>query len=707
MYELIVQSSKKKRSIYQINGGAVKLGRLKDNDIILEHGSASREHAMIYLDSDRTKLFIRDMGSTNGTFVNGKKLEGDKELEHNDQVRIGIYIISVVNKAVNGTKKQADKDLSDHTDQALEILIQAVDHFAVLLHDLSLQLFSTPDFDEALDCISNFILQMIDADECQIILEDEVADFFRGIQKRKALDKVVSRRLPVLYQDSTLMEDGSHVETSNILVPVVHNQQISALLYVRNFGPDLEKFEENDLQLVVAVSHQAALRLQQHKYQEELIHNATHDVVTGLPNRQYLLNQLALALARSKRHPDHGFALFFIDIDNFKIINDSLGHLVGDDLLAAFANRLRNCVREVDTIARFGGDEFAILYDDVNDLEEILLIGQRIVEEMTEPYFLHGKEMVMQISVGITYNSQEYETPEEVIRDADIAMYQAKEQDDYSLKIFDQSMHDQLVELLQLQTKLRTAYRQDEFLLNYQPIIALDSGEVIGLEALIRWNSPERGIVLPDEFINRIDSSGLQSSVEYWVMETACSQIALLDRMTSKGLFVSINLSERQIRHPNLMQNVKDTLRKYGLNSKQLWLEVTEQSNITNMEKAISIFQSFQSMGIRLCLDDFGTGYSTLSYLYTFPMDILKIDKSFIHRVLDHQESAKVVKTIVGLAHNLGLKVVAEGVETQEQLEFLRGTGCDYVQGFYFSKPMSAEHVLEFLQESPSAQRSR
>ncbi|MEJ2757241.1 MAG: EAL domain-containing protein [Anaerolineales bacterium] len=701
MYELIVQSSKKKRSIYPVNGGPIKLGRLKDNNIILEHGSASREHALIYLDAEKKKLYIRDMGSTNGTFVNGKKLSGVKELEHNDQIRIGIYIISVVNKTVSGSGSQTDANLSDHTDQALEILIQAVDHFAVLLHDLSLQLFSTPDFSEALEVISNFILQMIDADECQIILEDEIELFLGDIQKRKALDKVVSRRLPVVYQDAAMLDDGSFVETSNILVPVVHDQQISALLYVRNFGPDLKKFEENDLQLVVAVSHQAALRLQQQKHQEELIHNATHDSVTGLPNRQYLLKQLSLALARSKRHPGYGFALFFIDIDNFKIINDSLGHLVGDKLLAAFANRLKSCVREVDTIARFGGDEFAILYDDIDDLEEILLVGQRIVDQMTEPYYLEGKEMVMQISVGITYNSQSYETSEEVIRDADIAMYKAKEQDEYALRIFDQSMHDQFLELLQLQTKLRSAYRQDEFLLNYQPIIALDSGEVIGLEALIRWNSPEKGIVLPDEFIHSIDSSGLQSSVEYWVMETACSQIAQMDKIIPQEIFVSVNLSERQIRHPNLMENVMEILRKYDLDSKRLWLEVTEQSNITNMEKAISIFQSFQSMGIRLCLDDFGTGYSTLSYLYTFPMDILKIDKSFIHRILAHDESAKMVKTIVGLAHNLGLKVVAEGVETREQLEFLRNFECDYVQGYYFSKPQSAEEILNFLMGSP------
>lgn len=701
MYELIIQSSKYKRSVCQVNGGEIKLGRLKESDIVLEHGSASREHAVIHFDLRQEKLFIRDNGSTNGTFVNGKKLEEEKELEHNDQIRIGIYIISVVNKSATTSLTAPNTTDASQTDQALEILIQAVDHFAVLLHDLSLEIFSTTDFHESLECIQNFILQMLDADECQIILKEEIESFLQDIKKQKALDKVVSRRLPVIYRDDSALPDGRVVETSNIMVPVVHNQEISALLYVRNFGPNLKDFESHDLQLVVGVSHQAALLLQQQKYQQELIHNATHDAITSLPNRQFLNKQLSHALARSKRNPHYGFALFFIDIDNFKIINDSLGHLVGDELLAAFANRLRHCVRDVDTIARFGGDEFAILYDGVNDLEEIVLIGQRIVDQMTEPYFIQGKEMVMQISIGITYNSLGYETAEEIIRDADIAMYQAKEQDEYDLKIFDQSMHDRLLELLHLQTKLRAAYKKEEFLLNYQPIMDLQSGEIIGLEALIRWNSPEKGIVSPEEFIHSIDSSGLQSSLEYWVMETACSQVSQMNELLSREYFVSVNLSERQIRHPNLKDMVAEVLQKYNMQPDRLWLEVTEQSNITNMERAISVFREFQSMGICLCLDDFGTGYSTLSYLYTFPMDILKIDRSFVHRVLEHEESAKVVRTIIGLAHNLGLKVVAEGVETPGQLEFLRRTGCDYAQGYLFSRPKGADEILSILVNTP------
>jgi EAL domain-containing protein (putative c-di-GMP-specific phosphodiesterase class I) len=359
-------------------------------------------------------------------------------------------------------------------------------------------------------------------------------------------------------------------------------------------------------------------------------------------------------------------------------------------------------VREIDTIARFGGDEFAILYDGVGDVSEILLIGQRIIDQLTEPYYVNGKELVVSISVGVSYSSIGYQSAEEIIRDADLAMYQAKELDEYSIKIFDQSMHDRMVELLHLQTKLRTAYRRKEFLLNYQPIIELKSGEVIGLEALIRWNSPDQGIVTPDQFINSMDSTGLQSSVEYWVMETACDQLAQLNQVLERDYFVSINLSERQIRQPQLMESVANILRTNNLPSKNLWLEVTEQSNITNMEKAITIFQTFQSMGIRMCLDDFGTGYSTLSYLYTFPMDVMKIDKSFIHRVMEHDESAKVVRTIIGLAHNLNLKVVAEGVETEDQFDFLRSADCDYVQGYYFSKPLGMEEILRFLIHNPN-----
>jgi diguanylate cyclase (GGDEF)-like protein len=700
MFELIIQSAMSKKRVVPVNNGAITLGRLKENNVVLEHGSASRKHAVIEFDSSTEKLIIKDLKSTNGTYVNGKVLNGQKELEHNDQIRIGVYIISVVNRNATRSQPLAD-DSSGATERSLEILIQAVDHFAVLLHDLSLQLYAIPDFSDALDKISDFIIQMIDADDCQIILEHEIESFLSEIKKSKALDKVVSKRLPVIYQDDELV-DGETVDVSCILVPVLHYHDVPALIYVRNFGPDQTNFEEHDLKLVVAASHQAALLLQRHKHQEEIIHNANHDWITGLPNRQFLMKQLALALARSKRSLDYHFAMFFIDINNFKIINDSLGHLIGDEMLKAFAKRLRGCVREIDTIARFGGDEFAILYDGVGDVSEILLIGQRIIDQLTEPYYVNGKELVVSISVGVSYSSIGYQSAEEIIRDADLAMYQAKELDEYSIKIFDQSMHDRMVELLHLQTKLRTAYRRKEFLLNYQPIIELKSGEVIGLEALIRWNSPDQGIVTPDQFINSMDSTGLQSSVEYWVMETACDQLAQLNQVLERDYFVSINLSERQIRQPQLMESVANILRTNNLPSKNLWLEVTEQSNITNMEKAITIFQTFQSMGIRMCLDDFGTGYSTLSYLYTFPMDVMKIDKSFIHRVMEHDESAKVVRTIIGLAHNLNLKVVAEGVETEDQFDFLRSADCDYVQGYYFSKPLGMEEILRFLIHNPN-----
>lgn len=701
MYELIIQSAMSKKYVHQVSAGLITLGRLKENDIVLEHGSASRRHAKISFDQTTERLILRDLKSTNGTYVNGKAINGEKELEHNDQIRIGVYIISVVNRKSTRPLPSPKSNSSGATEQSLEILIQAVDHFAVLLHDLSLQLYAISEFSEALEKISDFIIQMVDADECQIILEDEIEPFLAKIRKKKALDKVVSKRLPVIYNDEAII-DGEVVDVSCILVPVMHYHDVPALIFVRNFEPDHPNFEEHDLKLVVAASHQAALLLQRQKHQEEILHNANHDWITSLPNRQYLMKQLALALARSKRHPDYHFAMFFIDINNFKIINDSLGHLVGDDMLKAFAQRLQGCVREIDTIARFGGDEFAILYDGVGDVTEILLIGQRIIDQLTEPYYIDGKELVVNISVGVSYSSIGYESAEEIIRDADIAMYQAKELDDYSIKIFDQSMHEKMVELLQLQTKLRTAYRRKEFLLNYQPIIDLNSGGVIGLEALIRWNSPDAGIVTPDKFINSMDSTGLQSSVEYWVMETACEQLSEINQVLDQDYFVSINLSERQIRQPQLMETVANILRTNNLPTKNLWLEVTEQSNITHMEKAILIFQTFQSMGIRMCLDDFGTGYSTLSYLYTFPMDVMKIDKSFIHRVMDHDESAKVVRTIIGLAHNLGLKVVAEGVETEEQFKFLLSADCDYVQGYYFSKPLGLEEILSFLVHQPA-----
>ncbi len=701
MWQLIVQSPTTKRFSFDINTANISIGRRDDNDVVLEHSSASRQHAQIRWDEKTETLTLEDLNSTNGTYVNGKLLHGSGQtITHNDQIRIGQFLISIIDKSRIQTSHVEHPSSHSETDSSMELMIQAVDQFAVLMHDLSNQLITTSNHQDAAELLTNFVIQMTNAEECRCYHPGQIEDFIRQFDQNVPIQEVIEQKVPIIFKHT--VNGSQELKESHLVVPVLVNSEIVALLHAKTVGAD-QFFTEHDLQLVVAASHQAALVHQRLKYEEELIYNATHDPVTGLPNRQMLLDHLHRSLARAKRDPSYSFALFFMDLDDFKLINDSLGHLVGDEMLKAIAKRLHSTFRELDTVTRYGGDEFAIIYDGVEDVNEVIVVAQKLIDQMAAPFHISGKDLVVKVSLGATVSTLGYDSPEDIIRDADIAMYQAKELEDIHLKIYDQSMHQKMVTLLHLQNKLRQAFSEDKFFLRYQPIIALQTGKVVGLEALIRWNSDDQGIMTPDQFLPSMDTTGLLSSVEGWVMKTATSQIAWLnDKLDLEpSLSIAINLSEKQIRQPNLFATIEECIQDNNLSPSQLWLEITEQSNITNMSLATEIFTQIRQLGLTLCLDDFGTGYSTLSYLYTFPLDILKIDRSFVHRVIEHEESAKVVRTVIGLAKNLGLRVVAEGVETKEQFEFLRNTECDYVQGFYFSKPLDIADILTLMLKNP------
>jgi diguanylate cyclase (GGDEF)-like protein/PAS domain S-box-containing protein len=429
--------------------------------------------------------------------------------------------------------------------------------------------------------------------------------------------------------------------------------------------------------------------------EQQLVHEALHDALTGLPNRAWFMEELQISLDLVRSHKDRLFAVLFLDLDRFKLINDSIGHMVGDQLLIGIAKRLTQCIRPGDKVARLGGDEFTILLDDIRSASEAVEIADRIQKTLSNPFNVGGYETFTTVSIGIALSSPEYQLPEDFLRDADTAMYQAKSLGKARHVIFDKGMHARAVNLLQLETDLRRAIDRDEFFIEYQPIVELNSGRLTGFEALVRWQHPDRGSVLPERFMAVAEETGFIVPIGQWVLLEACLQMQRWNEKHSpeNPLSISVNLSGRQFGHSNLLEQITQILDVTGLDPRLLKLEITESVVMESVESAAGTLEKLRALGVELSIDDFGTGYSSLSYLHRLPIDTLKIDRSFVSRMAENNENKEIVRTIIMLAKTLGMGVIAEGVETREQAELLRELECECVQGFLISKPIDAEET--------------
>ncbi len=435
--------------------------------------------------------------------------------------------------------------------------------------------------------------------------------------------------------------------------------------------------------------------------EDQLLHDAFHDALTGLPNRALFLDHLKLALARAQRHHDRAFAVLFLDFDRFKIVNDSLGHLTGDQLLVAIAQRLESCLRPGDTVARLGGDEFTILLEDLGDADEAIALAERLQKELTAPFNLNGHEVFTSASIGIARGSFAYQKPEEILRDADAAMYHAKSRGKAQHALFNESMHTRAMKQLQLETDLRHALERREFFLVYQPVVSLQTARLEGFEALVRWRHPERGLISPADFIPVAEETNLIIPLGQWVLDEACRQMHQWQELCRQrlALTMSVNLSGKQLTQSSLIERILQTLHRTGLAPQQLKLEITESVVMENIETATGMLEQLRALGVQLSIDDFGTGYSSLSYLHRLPIDTLKIDRSFVIRMVESNENAEIVRTIVTLAKTLKMSVVAEGVETTEQMERLRRLDCEMGQGYLFARPMEAEAATQLVKQ--------
>jgi diguanylate cyclase (GGDEF)-like protein len=427
-----------------------------------------------------------------------------------------------------------------------------------------------------------------------------------------------------------------------------------------------------------------------------LLFNATHDALTGLPNRTLFLSRLQSVVEHLKRHPQRKAAIIFLDIDDFKVVNDCYGHAIGDLLIKAVSNRLRVCIRSDGTIARMGGDEFTVLVEEVTDPSDAIRVAVRIQSCFAQPFIFEGHEVFKTASIGVALTAPEI-SADGVLQNADIALYRAKDQGKARMELFDNKMHEEVMNRLRLEDKLRYALQNDELRIHYQPIVAIESGEVQGFEALLRWRAGGSEFVPPGKFIAIAEQCGLIVPISAWVLKTACLEAARWAQVcrSEPPIYVGVNISSRHFSHPDFIKHVQDALARSGVDPHSVTIELTESLAMSEAAATEQTMSQLHELGVKLSIDDFGTGYSSLSYLRRFPVDALKIDQSFV-RTMD-AENYSIIRTIIGLARSLDLGVIAEGVETTNQLQLLALAGCASAQGYLFAEAMPAKSVDDFI----------
>ena len=440
---------------------------------------------------------------------------------------------------------------------------------------------------------------------------------------------------------------------------------------------------------------------QRREAQEKLMHMAMHDPLTDLANRTYLLERLKTCVNRVRQSPSQKFVLLFLGCDRFKLVNDSLGHLAGDELLIAITHRLQSLLPENTLLARSGGDEFTVILEHIDCVREAIALVKSLQQEFTKPTVCGQRKIFINFSVGIVLGTEDYATPEQLLRDADIAMHQAKRSGMAKYKVFTAQMHREAISSLQLETDLQLAVKKEEFVLHYQPIVCLQKHQIVGAEALIRWLHPEKGLITPYRFIPLAEETNLIVPLGMWVIREACCQLAHWQKDVQNSflasLDVEINISVQQLTQPNLVEEIETIIQSTGIERQGLKLEITESIFMERVETSQLTLDKLKAHGLELILDDFGTGYSSLEYLQKLPISTLKIDRSFVENLENIPHNKKIVEATINLAHTLGLEVVAEGIETPEQLTILKNLGCDYGQGYLFSKPVAVNTLEEMI----------
>ncbi|MGH2656171.1 MAG: putative bifunctional diguanylate cyclase/phosphodiesterase [Actinomycetota bacterium] len=592
------------------------------------------------------------------------------------------------------------------------------------LYEATRALHESPQLESAMATAASQARKLLDAQVSEIILlpdeERDVAfstmlgpgdrvEVMRPIEFDPKADlwrPVIMGRQPILLTRQA--DDGGYLASrafrEAVIAPLHGDDRVVGVVVVADRFGDVSTFGQEDIRLLETLAHHVGVALengrlgdslsQLTRLKEELRHQAFHDQLTSLPNRTLFTERVAYALERQDR-AKQSLAVLFLDLDDFKTINDSLGHPAGDQVLVTVAERLRRCIRPSDTVARLGGDEFGILLDDMSGPSDALLAAERIIQALSSPAYLDGREVSIRASVGITLDTHG-EKADTLLRNADVAMYTAKRRGKGRYQVFESSMHVEMVERLEMTAHLARAVEQHEFTLEYQPIVNLESRAIEGIEALVRWRHPTRGLLAPSEFIPLAEDTGLIVPLGWAILQEACLRAAGWQVPHHPPLAVSVNLSPKQLGDPNLVTEVGRALADSGLDPQCLILEMTEDVLMHETEDILLTLREVKALGVRLAIDDFGTGYSSLSYLERFPVDMLKIAKTFVDQLGNGEPRSPLVEAVIGLGEALGLRTVAEGIETAQQLDRLRGLHCEQGQGFLFARPLG-EQAIDIL----------
>ena len=614
--------------------------------------------------------------------INGQHIPADElNLMRKDGSRVAVYSSHIMLQNPEGEQEIycVDIDLSDRkkgeaalkeSEGRYRLLAENINDLVCLHHPDGRYLYVSPSCETLLgyhydEMIGQDPYTFFHPDECDRIRQDAHKDAISG------------KSIPVTYQ--MRQKSGNYIWFETLIKPIMN--ATGQVIQLQTTSRDVTE------------------RIQA---QNKLKYDALHDTLTGLPNRNLLMERLELAIHRAKRLENYHFAVLFLDLDRFKVINDSLGHLAGDQLLIAIAQKLQATFREIDLVARLGGDEFVVLLEDVKDIQEAIHATGRIFTELQIPTTIQEREVYTTASIGVVLGIKDYGQASDLLRDADIAMYLAKTKGKARYEIFNVEMHNQALKRMHLENDLRRAIDCQEFVLHYQPIVALDTGYLMGFEALIRWQHPSQGLRYPSEFIAVAEEIGLITRLSYWVLRTACQQLVTWQTAFPDlpALKVSLNLSSQDLRRSNLVAEVDYILAQTHLQANCLTLEITESMLIEDIESTIVMLTQLKEKGVQISIDDFGTGYSSLNYLHRLPINNLKVDRSFVNQMQEGKKNHRIVETIATLSQQLELDAIAEGIETSQQLEWLQQLGYKFGQGYLFSKPLSQDLVEELLENT-------
>ncbi|MBD2176077.1 EAL domain-containing protein [Pseudanabaena sp. FACHB-1998] len=718
----------------------VDISNLKKTEIALRE--SEQRYATLAAELEQTRNFLQNIIDhlPVAVFVKDARTDHFGEMllwNRTSEVMFGVSAKEAIGKTVycHFPKEQADffyqKDLEAFVNKLPEnIPEEPIDSHSLgrrILHTVKVPLYDQEEQPQYLLCFSEDVterklaeLALKESEERFRQMAENIHEIFwmmeaysqKIIYINPAYESISGRSCASLYEDPQSFINIIHIEDRD-MVAAAHqkNHQTGWGLEYRIVRPNGDIrwiFEsavpvlnsEGTLQSIVGIGQDITERK---STEQELVYQAFHDSLTNLPNRLLFTDRLEMSLKRTKRFQDHTFAVLFIDLDRFKVINDSLGHLIGDRLLIEIADILKKSVRSFDTVARLGGDEFTILLDEISGTQEAVEVAERIHLQLKKELAIDGYKILTSASIGIVVGSNNYESAGDLLRDADIAMYRAKDQGRACYEIFDQAMYDSALSRLQIENELRKAIEKTEFVVFYEPIISLKSMNLCGFEALVRWKHPEKGLLAAGEFIPICEELGLIIPLGKWVLQSACRQIKLwLEKFPiAKELTINVNLSGKQLQDPDIIRVIDDILQETEISTSNLNLEITETILIENTEIAIRVFQQLRARHIHLSLDDFGTGFSSLSYLQRFPVNTIKIDRSFISHMnskeINSDRNIEIVKAIIALAHAMNIKVIAEGIEKKEQIIQLQAWDCDFAQGYYFARSLSAEAASDLL----------